>query len=82
MDLELTGKIAIVTGSTKGLGLACAAALLQEGCHVTICARGEEGIVTAVTQLREIPGASDRRLAVQADLATDKGVADVEIRTL
>ncbi|MBZ5555792.1 MAG: SDR family oxidoreductase [Acidobacteriia bacterium] len=82
MDLELTGKIAIVTGSTKGLGLACASALLQEGCNVTICARGEEGIVTAVTQLREIPGASDRLLAIQADLATDKGVADVVIRTL
>ncbi len=82
MDLELTGKIAIVTGSTKGLGLACAAALIQEGCSVTICARGEEGIVAAVSQLREIPGASDRLLAVQADVATDKGVADVVIRTV
>jgi len=82
MDLELTGKIAIVTGSTKGLGLACAAALLQEGCRVTICARGEEGIVAAVSQLREIPDASGRLLAVQADVATDKGVADVVIRTV
>src|SRR5882724_7574631 len=82
MDLELTGKIAIVTGSTKGLGLACAAALLQEGCCVTICARGEEGIVAAVSQLREIPDASGRLLAVQADVATDKGVADVVIRTV
>jgi 3-oxoacyl-[acyl-carrier protein] reductase len=82
MDLELTGKIAIITGSTKGLGLACASALLQEGCSVTICARGEEGIVSAVSHLREIPGASDRLLAIQADVATDKGVADVVIRTV
>ena len=41
MDLGLAGKIAIVTGSTRGLGLAIATELVQEGCHVTICARGE-----------------------------------------
>ena len=82
MDLQLTGKIAIVTGSTKGLGLACATALVEEGCNVTICARGEEGLVDAVTKLRTIPGGEQRVLAVQADLATDKGVADVVIRTV
>ncbi|MBI3493655.1 MAG: SDR family oxidoreductase [Acidobacteria bacterium] len=82
MDLELTGKIAIVTGSTKGLGLACATALLQEGCNVTICARGEEGLARAVTYLRTLPGGNERVLTVQADLATDKGVADVVIRTV
>jgi len=82
MDLQLTGKIAIVTGSTKGLGLACATALVEEGCNVTICARGEDGLVDAVTKLRTIPGGEQRVLAVQADLATDKGVADVIIRTV
>ena len=41
MDLGLTDKVAIVTGSSRGLGLASAAALLREGCRVTICARGE-----------------------------------------
>jgi 3-oxoacyl-[acyl-carrier protein] reductase len=82
MDLQLTGKIAIVTGSTKGLGLACATALVEEGCNVTICARGEEGLVDAVTTLRTIPGGEQRVLAVQADLATDKGVADVVLRTV
>ena len=44
MDLSLAGKIAIVTGSSKGLGLASARALVQEGCRVTICARGEASL--------------------------------------
>ena len=44
MDLELTGKVAIVTGSSQGLGLASAAALVDEGCRVTICARGEAAL--------------------------------------
>jgi 3-oxoacyl-[acyl-carrier protein] reductase len=82
MDLGLDGKIAIVTGSTRGLGLAIATELVQEGCRVTICARGEQGIAQAVERLRTLPGASERVLAVQADLATDKGVADVLMRTV
>jgi 3-oxoacyl-[acyl-carrier protein] reductase len=82
MDLQLTGKVAIVTGSTRGLGLAIAAALLNEGCNVTICARGEAGLAEAMAKLRAQPGGDERVLAVQADLATDKGVADVVVRTL
>ena len=82
MDLQLTGKIAIVTGSTRGLGLASARALLAEGCRVTICARGEEGLANATADLRGLPDAGSRLLAVQADLSTDKGVADVVLRTV
>jgi len=82
VNLDLNGKIAIVTGSSKGLGLACATALVEEGCSVTICARGEDGLVDAVTKLRTLPGGDERVLAVQADLSTDKGVADVVIRTV
>ena len=81
MDLELTDKTAIVTGSTRGLGLAIARALLAEGCNVTICARGEAGLAEAAADLRGQGG--DRRLtAVQADLATEKGVFDVVSRTV
>ncbi len=82
MQLELTDKVAIVTGSTRGLGFATARALLAEGCNVTICARGETGLADAVTELRTLPDGKDRVLAVQADLATDKGVADVVMRTV
>ena len=82
MDLGLEGKVAIVTGSTRGLGLAIATARVEEGCQVTICARGEGGIAHAVEQLRTIPGGTERVLAVQADVSTDKGVADVILRTV
>jgi len=82
MDLGLAGKIAIVTGSTRGLGLAIATELVQEGCQVTICARGETGIADAVEHLRTLPGGAEQVLAVQADVSTDKGVADVILRTV
>ena len=82
MDLELAGKTAIVTGSTRGLGFGIATALLDEGCNVTICARGEEGLAEATAKLRERPGGSERVMAVQADVSTDKGVADVVMRTV
>jgi 3-oxoacyl-[acyl-carrier protein] reductase len=55
--------------------------LIEEGCRVTICARGEAGLIQATATLRGSPGAADRLLAIQADLATEKGVADVILRT-
>jgi 3-oxoacyl-[acyl-carrier protein] reductase len=81
MNLQLTDKSAIVTGSSRGLGLAAARSLLAEGCNVTICARGEEGLASATAELRGLPGSQARVLAVQADLSTEKGVADVVMRT-
>jgi 3-oxoacyl-[acyl-carrier protein] reductase len=84
MDLELTDKIAIVTGSSKGLGLATARALVEEGCRVTICARGEAKLNEAAAGLKALAGANGpaRVLAVAADLATVEGVETVVARTV
>src|SRR5512143_2261602 len=83
MDLELTGKTAIVTGSSKGIGLAIAKALVAEGCNVTICARGVAGVDAAAAELgRVAAGAGDRILAVTADLATADGPGLVIARTV
>jgi 3-oxoacyl-[acyl-carrier protein] reductase len=83
MDLELTDKIAIVTGSSRGLGFATAAALLKEGCRVVVCARGEVRLQEAALELqRQSPGGDGRVLAVIADLATAAGVQSVVDRTI
>ena len=79
MDLSLTGKVAIVTGSSRGLGLASAAALLREGCRVTICARGEARLKEAAAELN---GWRRRCLPIVADVSTAEGVESVVSRTV
>lgn len=54
MDLGLANKAALVTGGSKGIGLACAKALLAEGVRVAICSRNQQNIDNA---LAELPGA-------------------------
>ena len=54
MDLQLADNVAIVTGASRGLGLATARALAAEGCRVTICARGPEALATAADALRAV----------------------------
>jgi 3-oxoacyl-[acyl-carrier protein] reductase len=82
MNLGLKDKIAIVTGSSRGLGLASAAALAAEGCRLTICARGEARLSEAARELRATAGGDDRVIAVAADLSTESGVAEVVARTI
>ncbi len=76
MNLQLSDKIAVVTGSSKGLGLATATSLVEEGCRVTICARGAADLTAAAATLQAVAG-DDRVLAVRADVATDSGVRQV-----
>jgi len=82
MDLGLRDKVAIVTGSSKGLGFASATALLREGCSVTICARGEERLNAAAAELAALSNTAGRVLAVPADLSTPAGVDAVVARTV
>ena len=52
MDLALRDRVALVTGASRGIGLAIAHSLLQEGVKLGICARGEEGLTEAARELR------------------------------
>ncbi len=82
MDLQLTGKIALVTGSSRGLGLAAASALAAEGCRVAICARTEATLAQAADELRRVAVRPDDVLAVPADLFTADGISTVVDRTV
>jgi 3-oxoacyl-[acyl-carrier protein] reductase len=81
MDLQLTDKVAIVTGSSRGLGLASATALANEGCRVTLCARGGERLDAAAQEVRAICGDPARVFTVAADLATAEGIEAVVSKT-
>ena len=85
MNLGLRDKIAIVTGSSRGLGLASARALLGEGCRVSISGRDETRLQAAADELRGEAASgdgADRVLAVSADLAETAGVESVVARTV
>jgi len=65
MDLGLKGKVALITGASKGLGRAVAEELAREGAHVSICARGKEDLEKAAAGLRQY---GVTVVAIQADV--------------
>jgi NAD(P)-dependent dehydrogenase (short-subunit alcohol dehydrogenase family) len=72
MDLELSGKTAIVTGGSRGIGKACARTLAQEGVDVAIVARTREALEETAAELREETGR--RIIPITADTGDDESV--------
>jgi 3-oxoacyl-[acyl-carrier protein] reductase len=52
MDLGLTGKVAMITGGSHGLGKQAAECLAREGCKISVCARGQEQLEATVGEFR------------------------------
>jgi NAD(P)-dependent dehydrogenase (short-subunit alcohol dehydrogenase family) len=73
MNLGLQGKLAVVSGSTAGIGLAIATALASEGARVIINGRTEERVSAALEKIRERVPSADLR-GVAADLGSASGV--------
>jgi 3-oxoacyl-[acyl-carrier protein] reductase len=78
MDLGLRGKVALVAGSSRGLGRAIALELAREGCAVVMCARDGEAVTRASKDVADESGADT--LAVPCDLTQSDDVARL-IRT-
>jgi NAD(P)-dependent dehydrogenase (short-subunit alcohol dehydrogenase family) len=76
MDLELNGKVVLVTGGSKGIGLACAQAFLAEGARVALVSRDESNLEQARAQL----AAGGRVATIAADLRQFEAAQEAAMR--
>jgi len=75
MDLGLKGKVALVTGGSKGIGKAVARGLAEEGARVAICARTQRELEAAAAELGKVTGAEV--FAVAGDLTREADVKKI-----
>ena len=80
MDLELTGKVAIIGGASQGLGRASAEVLAGEGCRITMCSRTSESLERAAAEIRDTTGAEVMTYA--GDLESYDTIKDLIARTV
>ncbi|TFH00605.1 MAG: SDR family NAD(P)-dependent oxidoreductase, partial [Calditrichales bacterium] len=79
MDLGLKGKVAVITGGSKGIGKGIAKALASEGCRVVICARGQEALEAAG---KELKNSGAEVLALPLDVTRKADVVRLREETL
>ncbi|MDT0684357.1 SDR family oxidoreductase [Roseicyclus sp. F158] len=71
MELGLSGKRALLTGASRGMGRACAMAIAAEGAEITMASRGAEELERAAAEIRQATGATVHTVA--ADVTTEEG---------
>ncbi|MEV3985238.1 SDR family oxidoreductase [Nonomuraea sp. NPDC049758] len=76
MDLGISGKVALVTGGSAGIGLAAAKSLAREGCDVCVSSRNPERLADAVVELQQFGHVVHAVLADVEDPAAAQRLAD------
>jgi 3-oxoacyl-[acyl-carrier protein] reductase len=79
MDLQLNGKVAMLTGASRGLGHAMADALASEGARLSICARGAEALAQTADRLKS---AGAHVIAQAADVCDEAAMRSWTERTV
>lgn len=82
LDLQLSGKTAIVTGGSAGIGLATAKALYTEGVNVVIAARNQERLDQAVADIQSLPTPGAKVIAISTDLTQAESIDRIVSTTL
>jgi NAD(P)-dependent dehydrogenase (short-subunit alcohol dehydrogenase family) len=76
MDLYLKNKHVLITGGSKGIGLACANAFLEEGCKVTIISRNQSDIKNVTSLIADLAVMEQAESAVQSAISAN---GDIDI---
>ena len=74
MDLGIEGKLALITGGSRGLGRQSALALANEGVNIAICARGAETVDATVSEIKKI---GVKAVGYAADMGEEDAPTDV-----
>lgn len=74
MDLQLKGKVALITGGSRGIGLRTAHLFAEEGCDVAICGRESSSLATTAEELRQM---GVRVAALQGDVTVGGEAAQI-----
>jgi NAD(P)-dependent dehydrogenase (short-subunit alcohol dehydrogenase family) len=87
MELDLTGRVAVVTGASKGIGLAITTLLVKEGVHVFAGARGSSEELTALGESGQVEHVgvdlgTQEGAAVLVDAATSRGPLDILVNNV
>jgi len=73
MDMGITGRVAVVAASSKGLGRAIAHGLAAEGCRVVVSARGEPALRAAATEIASATGAEVEPIVADVSVGVECG---------
>ena len=80
MDMQLNGKVAVISGGSVGIGLAVAQALAREGVHLALVARGEERLIDQAAAIARDYGV--KAIGIKADVSKADDIERVLSKTI